>query len=96
MADISSISGASEGSFRASAAQRAVADSKDVGRIESARRQREADSVSLSEAARSAAKGDVRTDLTSRVRAELDAGTYVTQEKLDAAVEKLVDRILQG
>lgn len=97
MADISSIGGAGEARFRASAAERTTQNPADHARIESARRSRQADTVSLSDAARTAAQAEpaeVRTELTSRVRAELDAGTYVTQDKLDAAVEKLVGEIL--
>ncbi|MEO0629989.1 MAG: flagellar biosynthesis anti-sigma factor FlgM [Planctomycetota bacterium] len=103
MADISSISGSGQGPDRTSGIERAAKAPADPGRIEQPRREREADSVSLSNAARSAAKadaaatsGEVRSELTGRVRAELDAGTYVTQDKLDAAVESLVDQILRG
>lgn len=34
---------------------------------------------------------EVRSDLVARVRAEIDAGTYETPEKLDIAVERLLD-----
>lgn len=99
MADISSISGAGEGPYRMTGLERGTNTPGDPGRVESPRREREADSVSLSSAARSASKADtpeVRSELTARVRAELDNGTYVTQDKLDAAVETLIDRILRG
>ncbi len=98
MADISSISGAGEGPYRTPSADRAAPTTSEHGRVETPRRTREADSVSLSNAARSASKAEspeVRGELTARVRAELEAGTYVTPEKLDAAVERLVDAILR-
>lgn len=99
MADISSISGADNGPYRATGIERTAPASGDPGRIEPARREREADSVSLSSAARSAAQADtteVRNDLVSRVRAELEDGTYVTTDKLDDAVQSLIDEILRG
>lgn len=35
----------------------------------------------------------IRFDLVNRVRAEIAAGTYDTPEKMDAAIEKMLDRI---
>ena len=53
------------------------------------------DGVEISELAKLAARineiPDVRTDLVQRVRQELAAGTYETQEKIDIAVERLMD-----
>jgi len=34
---------------------------------------------------------EVRADLVARVTAEIEAGTYETQERIDLAVEKLMD-----
>jgi negative regulator of flagellin synthesis FlgM len=35
----------------------------------------------------------IRADLVARVRREIAAGTYDTPEKLDAALERLLDRL---
>jgi negative regulator of flagellin synthesis FlgM len=35
----------------------------------------------------------VRTELVERVRQEIAAGTYETPEKLEAALERLLDRL---
>tara|TARA_R100000687_G_scaffold41973_1_gene34335 strand:- start:273 stop:542 length:270 start_codon:yes stop_codon:yes gene_type:complete len=34
-----------------------------------------------------------RTDLINRVRSEIDAGTYLTEDKLSAAADQLLDDI---
>jgi len=34
---------------------------------------------------------DVRQDMIERVRAEIEAGTYDTEEKLDVALDRLLD-----
>ena len=34
---------------------------------------------------------DVRTDLVERIKAEIDAGTYETPDKIDAAIDKLAE-----
>jgi negative regulator of flagellin synthesis FlgM len=55
-----------------------------------------ADEVNISaagEAAAQAAEGGVRADLVARVREQIAAGTYESAEKLDAAVERLLDAI---
>lgn len=36
---------------------------------------------------------DVRADLVARVRAEIQAGTYETPEKLDIALSRLMDEM---
>jgi hypothetical protein len=36
---------------------------------------------------------DVRTELVERVRREIQAGTYETPEKLEAALEHLLERL---
>lgn len=46
------------------------------------------------EAAASASEsGEVRSDLVARVRNEIAAGTYETPEKLDAALDRLLDQL---
>jgi negative regulator of flagellin synthesis FlgM len=36
---------------------------------------------------------DIRADLVERVRREIEAGTYDTPEKWDAALDRLLDRL---
>lgn len=53
-----------------------------------------ADEVNISaagEAAAQAADGDIRSDLVARVRNEIAAGTYESAEKLDAAIDRMLD-----
>ncbi len=38
-------------------------------------------------------KGDLRADLVARVRNEIATGTYETPEKLDVALDRLIDEI---
>ena len=46
------------------------------------------------EAAAAAAEGsELREDLVARVRSQIAAGTYETPEKLDAALDRLLDQI---
>jgi len=56
------------------------------------------DVVEISTAAALAAKvheiPDVRADLVARVKQEIKAGTYETPEKIEAAVERLLDDLL--
>ena len=56
---------------------------------------RSADRAEFSKAAQLLSKlaelPDVRQDLIDRVRAEIAAGTYETPEKIDQAIEKLVE-----
>lgn len=40
-----------------------------------------------------AADGEVRMNLVNRIRAEIAAGTYETEEKLDIALSRLLDDI---
>ena len=37
------------------------------------------------------ASGDVRLDKVNDIRAQIEAGTYETPEKMDAAIDKLLD-----
>jgi len=56
---------------------------------------RTGDSVEVSTAAQMLAKladlPDVRQDLVDRVRAEIESGDYETPEKLEAAIDGLID-----
>lgn len=58
---------------------------------------RQADRVDISPAAEAAVRavesGEIRQDLVNRIRAQIAAGTYETPEKLDVAVERLLDEI---
>jgi negative regulator of flagellin synthesis FlgM len=55
------------------------------------------DRVDISPAAEAAVQatetGGVRTDLVNRIRSEIAAGTYETPEKLDGALNRLLDEI---
>jgi len=55
------------------------------------------DTVEISEAARLAAKvqelPEIRAELVQRVKAELAAGTYETPERLEIAVDRLMDEL---
>lgn len=44
-------------------------------------------------AIRAAESGDIRHDLVARIRSEIAAGTYETPEKLDRALDRLLDEI---
>ncbi len=56
------------------------------------------DTVEISTAARLAAMAqelpDVRADLVSRVKAELAAGVYETPDKIEVAIERLLDDLM--
>lgn len=57
---------------------------------------RGADQVDISAAAEAALSGqmtDFRADLVARIRGEIEAGTYETAAKLDAAVDQLLDEM---
>lgn len=106
MSEISSIGALGDGPSRGSAVERSSGrvpgGPAELDQADRARRQRSSDSVNLSSEARAAsrvepaAEGGVRTELVARVRAQLEARTYYTDEKLDAAVETLIDRIVKG
>jgi hypothetical protein len=56
------------------------------------------DTVDLSERARLLdalrSRPDYRPDVISRVRGEIEAGSYLTDEKLDTALDALIDDVL--
>jgi negative regulator of flagellin synthesis FlgM len=58
------------------------------------------DMVEISLAAKLAAKlqeiPDVRADLVAKVKAEIAAGTYETPERLEVAIDRLLNDILTG
>jgi len=55
------------------------------------------DVVEISTAAELAARiqevPEVRAELVARVKREIEAGTYETSERIDAAVERLLDEL---
>jgi negative regulator of flagellin synthesis FlgM len=52
------------------------------------------DISAAAEAAMQVSEGtDIRSDLVARVKSEIAAGTYDTADKLDAALEQLLDDI---
>jgi anti-sigma28 factor (negative regulator of flagellin synthesis) len=55
------------------------------------------DQLEISPAAEAAVRADetggVRTELVSRLRSEIAAGTYDSPEKLDLALDRLLDEI---
>ncbi len=52
------------------------------------------DKLEISEAARAASENTgVRSDLVARIRSEIAGGTYETPQKIDAAVERLLDQL---
>jgi negative regulator of flagellin synthesis FlgM len=50
-------------------------------------------SAAAQAAARAAEAGDVRQELVNQIRAQIEAGTYETPAKLDAALERLLDEL---
>jgi len=55
------------------------------------------DQLDISPAARAASESQatdgVRTDLVNRLRSEIASGAYETPEKLDAALDRLLDQV---
>lgn len=52
----------------------------------------DADTVEVSQAAQEAADEPILTqDIVSRVRAEIEAGTYLTEDKLNATIDRLAE-----
>jgi len=58
---------------------------------------RTTDRVDISPAAeaavRAAESGEIRHDLVNQIRAQIASGTYETPEKLDVALDRLMDEI---
>ena len=50
-------------------------------------------SPAAQEAIRAAEAGDVRHDVVARIRQEIRNGTYETPEKLDQALDRLLDEL---
>lgn len=50
-------------------------------------------SAAASEAAGASEATDIRSDLVARVRSEIAAGTYETPQRIDAALERLLDQM---
>lgn len=68
-----------------------------TGARPAARQGRDSDSVELSAQARALAElaknGEIRADLVERVKKQIDAGTYETEDKLDRAAAALAQRL---
>ena len=64
------------------------------------RARRGEDRVELSEASRLLARlqgmPEIRQELVDRVRAEIESGSYETPEKIDQAIEAMMDELEQG
>jgi anti-sigma28 factor (negative regulator of flagellin synthesis) len=41
------------------------------------------------------ANGDVRTDKVAEIKSQIEAGTYENDEKLDAAIDRMLDDLLK-
>ena len=41
------------------------------------------------------ANGDVRTDKIAEIKSQIEAGTYENDEKLDAAIDRMLDDLLK-
>ncbi|HFB99039.1 MAG TPA: flagellar biosynthesis anti-sigma factor FlgM [Bryobacterales bacterium] len=54
---------------------------------------READMLSRARETTAGESTEIRQDKVNDIRAQLDAGTYETPEKLDAAVNRLLDEL---
>jgi Anti-sigma-28 factor, FlgM. len=90
MTDIAPISSASVGRVSRDPAVSERADAERPGRA----RIREGDTVEFSNTARYLTKlksTDVRQDAVDRVRAEIEAGTYETPEKIERVIDALLE-----
>ncbi|MEN1678147.1 MAG: flagellar biosynthesis anti-sigma factor FlgM [Planctomycetota bacterium] len=68
--------------------------SRAAGGAEQAKLAQPVDQLEISaEAAQASQAGGVRTDRVAEIRAQIASGAYETPEKLDAAVERLLDQI---
>lgn len=68
-----------------------------AGRAEGPSAQQPADQVDISPAAQAASEAKevdgVRTDLVARLRSEIASGTYETADKVEGAVDRLLNAI---
>ncbi|MFG0246958.1 MAG: flagellar biosynthesis anti-sigma factor FlgM [Phycisphaerales bacterium JB052] len=96
MSDISSISSSSMRVRRVSV-DSAYAGDASAEEVRGRGGARKSDRVELSSVAQYLsqlkAEPEPRTDLINRVRSEIDAGTYLTDDKLSAAADQLLDDI---
>ncbi|MEM9166521.1 MAG: flagellar biosynthesis anti-sigma factor FlgM [Planctomycetota bacterium] len=98
MAELGSISGAGDGTLRVGrvAGENDTAPARQAG--EDVRRARDADSVNLSDAARAAsrlpqARSPEQAARIAAIRDQIEAGTYESPAKLDAAIDRLITEI---
>lgn len=96
MMNISSVSGSSGVGSVGRAEPREIAPERPAA----APVQRGEDQLELSEASRLLARlrglPEIRQDLVDQVRAQIEAGTYETDEKLDVAIEAMLDDVESG
>lgn len=80
-------------SATATAVRSAPSDSRAANRSHAASApQRDADVIDFSEAAKSELSREhqpIRTDLVNRVKAEIAAGTYESEDKLNTAIDRM-------
>lgn len=57
---------------------------------------RQNDRVDVSDRARAIASGQPRVELVKRIRAQIQAGTYDTPERLDAALDAMIRQAESG
>lgn len=97
MMNISSVGGSSGVGSVGRAEPREIAPERVVA---AAPVQRGEDQLELSEASRLLARlrglPEIRQDLVDQVRAQIEAGTYETDEKLDVAIEAMLDDVESG
>lgn len=95
MSHISNISNGDLSRIASYAPARPVSDRADAPAATASTSETRADTVDLSDRARflDALRSNsiVRTDLVDRVRAEIAAGTYDTPERLDQAINAMLD-----
>lgn len=101
MMNVSSIGANSVGASGAGAVGRAESRATPPSQEQSAERSRRGeDRVELSDASRLLARlqgmPEIRQELVERVRGEIEAGTYETPERIDQAIEAMMDELEQG
>lgn len=98
MMNISSIKGAANVASVGRAEPREAAQERTAPAA--AQVQRGEDQIELSEASRLLARlrglPEIRQELVDRVRAEIESGSYETDDKLDQAIESMLDDIESG